>query len=685
MLAQNRRLKHSLKCVSSGGSYPPISLAIPPAGPPLPAAAEKALRSRLEAITNRLASFSGRGGLHADGSGVQRGHDAAEHDYYADVAICTKAVEYALKYRELYRPEGAVPAERVLTLAEERLTELEHGTASWVDLGAAVGNSNGNIVRGYLSPIDGSPQPYGLELPEQTPPPGTKAPLYVWLHGRGAAQTDVHFIRLRSSSHPDAKGEFQPSDGGIVLHPFGRQCVGYKNAGALDVLHAIEHVKQQYEIDVDRIVLMGFSMGGAGTWSIGSHFPEPWAAIHAGAGFAETQFFYDDELRRGDGPSGEFGEPSLPPPEGPIHGSVHVSMDTLPHYEKLLWGEGDATCYVRNLFNIPYVLAYSGEHDRQIQASRVMEQAFAEEGQHLPHIIGPGMGHAYHQDSRREIMRRLESYVRQGRDTNPDRVTLQTRTLRYGNKCHWLRLLGLAEHWRDARIDATRVDYTHTEVLSETTRLIVTTNGNVTKFSAAPFAEMGAATIVVDGQIVPPPGLTAPIHTATLQKQPNSAAVWEWCLPLGYEEHRDAPLPPICKTVGLQGPIDDAFMAPFIVITPSGSTRHAPLVDKWVEFETLHFLRRWEAVFRGTPRVLRDDEINQDQLRRFNLILFGRILSLNPLIPRVIPLHTDTSQRSSTVIRASSHSPHSSSHSSRLPVYCMCVCATQEPRIRTAT
>eukprot|EP01052_Picozoa_sp_SAG31_P002146 SAG31_NODE_73_length_27793_cov_26.900520_3_plen_88_part_00 len=56
-------------------------------------------------------------------------------------------------------------------------------------------------------------------------------------------------------------------------------------------------------------------------------------------------------------------------------------------------GEGDATACVRNLFNVP-VIAYSGENDRQIQASRIMEEAYAREGKTLPHLIGPAMGHA---------------------------------------------------------------------------------------------------------------------------------------------------------------------------------------------------------------------------------------------------------------------------------------------------
>ena len=72
-------------------------------------------------------------------------------------------------------------------------------------------------------------------------------------------------------------------------------------------------------------------MGGAGSWSIGAHYPGLWAAVQPGAGFAETYRFYDDESRPEDGPSGEFGEPDLLPPEGPIHGRVHVR--DLPSYE----------------------------------------------------------------------------------------------------------------------------------------------------------------------------------------------------------------------------------------------------------------------------------------------------------------------------------------------------------------
>ena len=262
----------------------------------------------------------------------------AEHDLYADVAIFAKAIRFAIKYGEFYdqrpvvqgwidngiegpsgksltperkaeleamlakMPSATSSADELMEAAEARLGELEAGgAASWTEPTAAVSApyEHGCVARGYVSVIDGSPQPYGLELPPSLPADGGKVPLYVWLHGRGAQSTDLHFIRERMRS----RGQMAPLDGGIVLHPFGRQCIGYKSAGAIDVLHAIEAVKEQYPIDVDRIVLYGFSMGGAGSWSIGAHYPDLWAVVQPGAGFAETFLFYDDEGRPEDGPN----------------------------------------------------------------------------------------------------------------------------------------------------------------------------------------------------------------------------------------------------------------------------------------------------------------------------------------------------------------------------------------------
>src|SRR5207237_6741082 len=115
--------------------------------------------------------------------------------------------------------------------------------------------ATGLVVRGYRSMIDRSVQPYGLVIPENHDF-AKPCPLYVWLHGRGDKNTDLHFLYERATK----VGQIAPP-GAIVLHAFGRQCVGYKGAGEVDVREAVESVKREYSIDPNRMVLIGFSMG----------------------------------------------------------------------------------------------------------------------------------------------------------------------------------------------------------------------------------------------------------------------------------------------------------------------------------------------------------------------------------------------------------------------------------------
>jgi len=83
----------------------------------------------------------------------------------------------------------------------------------------------------------------------------------------------------------------------IQVEVFGRTNNAYRWAGESDVFEALASVRRRYNIDPHRIVLRGFSMGGAGVWHIGLHFPGMWAATEAGAGFTETlKYAKQDEL-----------------------------------------------------------------------------------------------------------------------------------------------------------------------------------------------------------------------------------------------------------------------------------------------------------------------------------------------------------------------------------------------------
>lgn len=339
-----------------------------------------------------------------------------------DVQIYHKAVHYALTYNEFYGPDRT-PAERERTakgqvaLARaqlkqgmDRAAQLRDGKPTWT-------TQTGLVVRGYISKIDGSVQPYGLVVPASYKPDYPhKYRLDFWCHGRGETLTELNFIDQRQKSY----GDFTPKDA-FVLHLYGRYCCANKLAGEIDLFEALEDVKKHYPIDENRLVIRGFSMGGAACWQFAVHYPSVFAAAAPGAGFSETpdflKVFQGEELK--------------PTP-----------------WEQTLWHMYDCTDYALNIFNLPTV-AYSGEIDSQKQAADMMAAALKKEGIELTHIIGPKTGHAYHPEAKKEVIRRIDSIVEHGRDQLPKVVRFTTWTLRY-NKSFWVTLDGLERHWEQA-------------------------------------------------------------------------------------------------------------------------------------------------------------------------------------------------------------------------------------------
>jgi len=549
--------------------------------PPLAPIARKIPPAGIQVDTNVIAKFKSR--LAALNIAMQLPqiprtviHDARSNvasksvNLSADIQTLIESVELAVEFNEFYSAGQIAVAEVVLSEAERRVELLASGKQDWHQ-------AHGLVVRGYYSSIDGSAQPYGLEIPADRNL--TKSvPLYVWLHGRGDKTTNMHFIHQRMTR----AGRIAPSNA-IVLHPFGRHCMGFKSAGEIDVLECIEHVKQHYNIDAQRIVLMGFSMGGAGAWHVGAHYADQWVAVSPGAGFAETKEY------------------------------IKLKPENYPApYVQTLWGTYDVPLYVRNLFNVP-VVAYSGEIDKQIQAAQVMERAFIAEGQTLTHVIGPKMGHRYAPESLADIMKRMEQAASTGQLNVPLEVHLQTRTLRY-NRMYWVQALQLTQHWLDSRIDGKIRDNGVVD--------IQTTNITCFQIENKIFGPPGPLrTVIVDGNSIslPDEQSGATVIFTRVEK------TWK----LG--DHRTAG---ISKGPQLQGPIDDAFLDPFLVVLPSGVSK-SPAVERWIKFEAQHFLDRWRSLYRGTPRVKLDKFVTKEDQQNYNLILWGDFQT-NSLIKQLL-------------------------------------------------
>lgn len=486
-----------------------------------------------------------------------------------DVQIYHNAVRYALQHDEFFKPAEIANARNLLKQGLERAQLLRDGKAPWT-------SATGLVVRGYVSRLDGSVQPYGLVVPTSYQPgTPTRHRLDVWLHGRGETLSEVNFLQQRQND----PGQFTPPHA-FVLHPYGRYCNANRFAGEVDVLEALEHVKQHYAIDDNRLVLRGFSMGGAGCWQLAVHYPTLWVAAAPGAGFAETTEFlrvFQDEIIQS------------------------------TWFQKKLLHLYDATDYAVNLANCP-VVAYSGEVDRQKQAADIMGKALGDENIHMVHVIGPKTGHSYHPLAKQEINRRIDSIAAKGKDPVPPRLRFTTWTLRY-NKCGWVTVEGLAQHWERARVDAELRNGPHDAVL---------TTQNVTALTLSmppgycPFDVTRRPKLLLDGQEVEGAGVLSDRSWTTHFKKEGA----RWRL---VESLDDGVLR---KRPGLQGPIDDAFLDSFLMVRPTGQPFNKK-VGAWTAAEQAHAVKHWRQQFRGEARVKADEDVTDEDIANHNLVLWG--------------------------------------------------------------
>jgi hypothetical protein len=183
---------------------------------------------------------------------------------------------------------------------------------------------------------------------------------------------------------------------------------------------------------------------------------------------------------------------------------------------------------------------------------------------------------------------------------------------------HWVTITGLLRHWEDSRVDAD---------VDGDTRIIVKTKNISGLHLSSPWKDgpMRAIQVVIDGKAIDVAPAAIGSGGANFTQRDG---VWQ-AVAKG-----TTPPPSLQKQHGLQGPIDDAFMAPFLVVTPSGKCA-SPQVQKWVDFELAHQQDRWQAVFRGELRVKADTEVTDEDIRQFHLILWGDAQA-NRLVARLV-------------------------------------------------
>jgi hypothetical protein len=261
----------------------------------------------------------------------------------------------------------------------------------------------------------------------------------------------------------------------------------------------------------------------------------------------------------------------------------------------------DAVNYAANGGMVP-VVAVMGSEDHYFSSHLLIQRAFADERVPLNGFVDYGAGHGVSRDAIEAYLQLLRCYAAQPRNPTPEHVRFVTWTLKF-NRCCWLEILGLHEHYRRSEVEARR---------SEDGSVHVTKCQNVARLSIDLPPERGeSATLTVEGNEI---GLPEDAVAGAIVVQRIDGR-WQYA---GRREGVEL----TGKRPGLQGPIDDAFSTRFLCVRGTGTPWNAQ-VGQWADACLNRLTDEWRRHYRGYLPVKDDADVTPDDLQRSNLILFG--------------------------------------------------------------
>ena len=202
--------------------------------------------------------------------------------------LSIKKVPFALRSTQADLAEWKQDTLSVVITAIETNPSAEGGASSVDEITVTwpVRNSTQTHRRTFLSEIDNSVQYYGVVPPapqttNENPSaastdtrPSKPPALILSLHGAGVegeGQANVY------SQKPNT----------YIIAPTNRRNFGFdwEDWGRWDAIEVLEQAQRRFQTDPKRTYITGHSMGGHGTWHIGTLFPDRFAALGPSAGW----------------------------------------------------------------------------------------------------------------------------------------------------------------------------------------------------------------------------------------------------------------------------------------------------------------------------------------------------------------------------------------------------------------
>ena len=196
------------------------------------------------------------------------------------------------------------------------------------------------------------------------------------------------------------------------------------------------------------------------------------------------------------------------------------------------------------------------------------------------------------------VRQRLDAFLKEHGDKgqiSPDHIRFLTYTTRY-NRSYWVSLDGLEKHYERAEVDAQRTDggASYAIKTKNLTRLVLRETEQ-------------AREIKIDGQ-------TLKVKAGPEITLDKNGGAWK--------DARNGPERGLHKTHALQGPIDDAFLDPFLLVRPTGKPWNNDVNEQALR-TMARFDRMWGRYFRGHPFAKDDKDVTEADFAKYHVVLFG--------------------------------------------------------------
>jgi dienelactone hydrolase len=421
----------------------------------------------------------------------------------------------------------------------------------------------GGFVRlAWIDDTDNTPQYCRAYLPWNYSA-AKKWPTLLHLHGFNPANPKyIDWWGVDSRQAP-YETEFSGNRSLIYIEPHGRGNTQYSGFGNADVRRCLAEAKRILSVDEDRVYLSGESMGGWGTWNVGTRNPELFAAI--------APIFGGNDYRA------EMQEENL------------ARLSPVEHFlneRASSWAQADS------LNNIPIFVDH-GDADGAVKVewSRWGVRLLQRWGYDVRYHEYPGKVHESLTASSNALIH-AETMLNVKRNSHPHHVRIRSAELRNAS-AYWVRIEQRASPLEFMVADAELVDR------------------NVIRLDTKN---------VVDVVITPGPLVDA---TKPVRVVWNGAARDMMASANGDLRLTDAAYasPKLHKNRALPGSLDDFFNTPFAVVV--GTSSKDARINAICRTHAEQFSSQWEQWQKYRPRYFLDTEISDADIANYSLLLIG--------------------------------------------------------------